>query len=96
MNSIGYPLNERGDDHFVAGGRVPERRHVRGTDQADQDRHRERQAAEHVRGHPAHCRQAPDLPRELLALADCLRDHVEEAGERAADLPLDGHGVEHE
>ena len=37
-----------------------------------------------------------DLAHELLPLPDRVGDHVEEPGERAADLALDGHGVDHE
>ena len=52
----------------------------------------ERQADEDVGGHAAHRGEALDLAAELLPLAHGVGDHVEEPGERAADLALDGDG----
>src|SRR5919199_1039902 len=83
---------EREHDEEVALRRVVERAHVGRVDDGQDPCHEERQAAEDVGRHAAHCGQRPDLARELLPVPDRLGDHVEQAGEAAADLALDGHG----
>src|SRR3978361_1726782 len=89
------PDHDHAPDHqLLAETGVVERRHVSRVEQCHDRRDEERQSDEHVRRHPAHRRQALHLPAELLTLADGLRDHVEEAGQRAADLTLDRHCVD--
>src|SRR6266540_1766174 len=65
-------------------------------EEGDREGEEEGDAAEHVGRHPAHRGQPADLPSELLPLADGVRDHVEEARERTADLALDRHGRDRE
>ena len=84
------------DDQLVAGRGVVERIHVLRVDQRDRAEHEERDADEDVGRHAAHRGQRADLPRELLPLADGVGDHVEDAGEAAADLALDRHRGDHE
>ena len=62
----------------------------------DDDRDEERQADEDVGRRAAHRRQALDLAGELLPLANGVGDHVDQPGERAADLALDGDGGDDE
>src|SRR5262249_14243120 len=75
---------------------VVQRANVRGFDLRDRHRHEERDAHQRVRGHATHRSERPDLPRELLALADRVRDHVEERRKRTADLALNRHGGDRE
>src|SRR5919204_5879363 len=84
--------HEGEDDQLVARGGVVERAHVLRVDEGQHPRHEEGQAAEDVGRHAAHRGQRADLARELLPVPHRLGDHVEETGEAAADLALDGHG----
>src|SRR5919198_1879803 len=88
--------HERDHDQLVPRGGVVERAHVVRVDEGQHPCHEEGQPAEDVGRHAAHRRQRADLARELLPVPDRLGDHVEEAGEAAADLALDGHGGDDE
>src|SRR5919198_1361213 len=83
-------------DQLVTGRGVVERAHVARVDDGQHPSHEEGQAAQDVGRHAAHRGQRLDLARELLTVPDRLGDHVEEAREAAADLPLDGHGGDDE
>src|SRR5919202_174744 len=88
--------HEGEDDQLVARGGVVERAHVVRVDEGQHPRHEEGEAAQDVGRHAAHRGQRLDLARELLPVPHRLGDHVEESGEAAADLPLDGHGGDDE
>ena len=69
---------------------MPERRHVLGVDEREHERQTDGKPDEDVGGAASHRGEAFDFLGELLPQANRVRDHVEEAGEATADLPLDG------
>ena len=70
----------------------PQRAHVRPVNGPDAQEEQERHGHEDVGRCSAHGGQRAHLAREHDAAAHGVGDHVEDLGERAADLPLDVHG----
>ena len=75
---------------------VPERAHVTGVEQSQQHRRHDRQCRQHVRGDPNLAGDRTQVAPELFPRPHGCRDELEELGQAAADLPLDGDCIEHE
>ena len=77
--------------------RIPEHRlQERGRDDRQDDDQEDGQASHHVAGHALLCRQHADLALDADTLADGEGDGVQDLGEVAADLVLDGDRRRHQ